>query len=183
MRGTRKTVLSSLMMAVAVASGYALSGIPNMELMTLVVFISGFLLGPRLGALVGAVAIAAHSVMNPLGAALPPLLASQIGGFALIGLAGGWTGPVIERTSPRWVAGLMAGASGLAVTLLYDVLSNVGAFYSITGDAAPESLVKFVAAGVAFTIMHVVWNTGVFLAVAAPALRALARYRRELSAE
>jgi len=180
MQRTRKALLAALLIATTVALGYALAGIPNIELMTITVFISGYLLGVRLGATVGAAAIAVHSVFNPLGAALPPLFVAQIVGFTLTGMAGGLLGGVIERL-PRVGAIVVAGATGLVVTLFYDVLTNIGAFYTITGENAPTNLLKFVIGGIVFVVMHLVWNTALFAVALKPTLSVLARYRRELA--
>ena len=180
MKNTRRALLASLMVAVAVSFGYALAGVPNVELMTITVFIAGYLVGPGLGALVGAVAMTLHSTFNPLGAAMPPLLLGQVIGFCVIGVAGGIVGPLIARVETRWVAFLISGATGLGLTLLYHFLTNIGAFYSITAENATDNLVKFIVAGIAFTVMHLVWNTALFLVVNKPVLNVLARYRAEI---
>ena len=164
------------MTAVCVSLGYMLAGIPNVELMTITTFVAGYLLGPGLGALVGAISITLHSVFNPLGAALPPLLLAQIAGFSVVGVTGGLLGPVVARMERRIGALLVCAILGFVLTLFYDVLSNVGAFYVITGENAPQSLVQFVAAGVAFMVMHLVWNTAIFLVVLKPVLNVLARH-------
>ena len=173
--------MGSLLTAASVALGIALAGVPNVELMTLTVFVSGFLLGIGSGAVVGAASIALHSLFNPLGAALPPLLAGQVIGFAVVGAAGGWIGPILVRLRQRPMAFLVAGMVGLMLTLLYDLLTNIGAFYTITGERGQGNLVQFVIAGLLFTVMHVVWNTALFATTARPILNVLARYRSELT--
>jgi hypothetical protein len=179
MQRLRKTILGSLLTAVTVALGFSLAGVPNVELMTLTVFVSGYLLGATSGALIGGASIALHSIFNPLGAALPPLLAAQVFGFAVVGACGGWFGPWIAN-GHRIFTVLAAAGFGLVLTLLYDILTNVGAFLTITGERGKTDLVQFVVAGLAFTIMHVVWNTGVFLVALRPTLRVLSRQRDEL---
>ena len=164
-----------------VAVGFALSGVPNVELMTMTVFIAGYLLDWRLGAAVGAASIAAYSLFNPLGAAMPPLFIAQVIGFSIIGASGALIGPVITRLKPRWTAFLLCGLTGFLLTFAYDVITNVGAYFTITGDGAPSSFYKFVGAGMLFMVMHIVWNTALFLVVLNPGLTVLARYRRELS--
>ena len=127
--GTRKALLASLLTAATVAVGIALAGVPNGELMTLMTFIAGYLLGPGRGAVVGGAAIALHSLFNPLGVALPPLFVAQIFSFVLIGLCGGWLGPRIGAM-PRAVSLLVCGLAGATLTLIYDMLTNVGAFFT-----------------------------------------------------
>jgi hypothetical protein len=70
---------------------------------------------------------------------------------------------------------------GLALTVLYDVLTNAGAYVTMTGDRTFEALAKFIAAGMLLSGVHIVWNTVVFAAVLAPTLRVLEGYRRELT--
>jgi hypothetical protein len=181
MQKTRKALLASLLISVTVALGYALAGVPNVELMTMSVFVSGYLLGWRLGAIVGAVSIAAHSLFNPLGAALPPLFAAQVIGFSIIGVTGATLGRAVVGRRQRWVSFALSALLGFLVTSLYDLLTNVGAYYSITTGSGVPSLIKFVAAGMAFVVMHLVWNTVLFLVVLTPVLNVLARYRHELA--
>ena len=66
------------------------------------------------------------------------------------------------------------------MTLVYDILTNIGAFLTVTGEHTPKNLLAFVALGVAFSIMHLVWNTGVFLMTLKPMLNVFARFRSEL---
>lgn len=177
---TRRVLFGCLMVAVTAALGYAFAGVPNVELMTFTVFVTGFLLGSHLGTIIGAVAVAVHSVFNPLGAAMPPLLIGQILGFALIGWVGGWSGPKIVRVKQKALGIVLAGGVGFLLTLFYGVLTNVGAFYSISGDDIDGNLVKFIIGGLTFTLMHLVWNTVLFSIVLVPALAVLGRYRSEL---
>jgi hypothetical protein len=168
------------MISLTVALGYVLAGLPNIELMTLTVVISGYLLGVRLGVVVGAASAAVHAVFNPLGASLPPLLVSQVVGFAAAGAAGGLFAPLIVRVPKRPAAVGLAAGLGFALTLFYDVVTSVGGYYTLGGGSS-KGLTAFVVAGVAFTIMHVVWNTLLFLIVLRPMLAVLGRFRYELS--
>ena len=182
MHRTRRALLACLLAAVAASLGFALSGLPNVELVTLVVFVSGFLLGPLFGAGVGAGAATALSLFNPLGAALPPLVAAQALGQGLTGLCGGIAGPALARVPAGVVARVAAGATGLALTLFYDILTNVGAYVTIADQKSIEGLVKFVAAGIVFVGIHIGWNTALFAVALGAVLRALQRQREELNA-
>lgn len=178
MQRTRKALLACLLVATAVALGYALAGVPNIELMTVSIFVSGYLLGPGLGALSGIVAIALYSTFNPLGAALPPLLAAQMAGFGLIGFCGATVGPLLVRCHNRVVAGVVAGSMGLVLTLFYQIVTNLAGFLLFTSE---KGLIKYVWAGLVFTAMHLVWNTALFSLILVPILRVTGRYREELS--
>jgi hypothetical protein len=180
---TRRALLATLLVAVAVSLGVSLSAVPNVELLSFTVFLSGFLLGSRYGAAVGAVAAALFSTFNPLGAALPPIVVAQALGESLVGAAGGAAGPALTRLPGRALSCAAAGGVGLALTLVYDVLTNVGAYATIAGERSIEALVKFVAGGILFLGLHIVWNTALFAVALVPTLRVLSRFREELRCE
>jgi energy-coupling factor transport system substrate-specific component len=182
MHRTRRALLACLLAAVAAALGLALSGVPNVELVTLVVFLSGFLLGPAYGALIGAVSAVTLSLFNPLGAALPPLVGAQAAGQAFAGLSGGLAGPAVTRLGIG-AGRLVSGGIGLVVTIVYDALTSAGAYATIAGERTIEGLVKFVAAGILFVGVHIAWNTALFAVVLPSILRILGRHRKELNTE
>jgi hypothetical protein len=177
MRTTRLLLLASLLVAMMYATGQALAGIPNVELITALAFISGYLLGPVLGAVVGAAGMGAHSLFNVLGAVAPPILLAQVLCFALIGFAGAVVGPMVARVRNRTRAALLAAATGVALVFIYQLAVNVTAFYTFTSDV---DVWVYVWGGIAFAAVHLGWNAAVFGAAVPPMLRVLARYRREL---
>ncbi|UCG52401.1 MAG: hypothetical protein JSW58_02285 [Candidatus Latescibacterota bacterium] len=172
--------MASLLVAAAVSLGYALCGVPNIELMTITIFVSGFLLGVGFGGLIGGLSAALYSMFNPMGAALPPLLAAQIVGFAVVGVFGGLVGPGVGRMRSRRMAVVCAAVLGFTLTLFYDLITNVGAFFVITGTREATDFLKFVIAGIMFMGVHILWNTGLFAVVLKPMLNVLSRYRGEL---
>ena len=176
MNKTRRAVLASLLVALAIAVGYALAAVPNVELITLVVFLSGFLLGPVQGAAVGAVAMAGHSLFNVMGAAIPPILAAQMICYALIGMAGAFAGPVIARmgTVGAALAGCLCGA---LLVVGYQLVVGVVSFYTFTSESL---LWAYIWGGIAFSFIHIVWNAALFLVALRPALAVLERHRLEL---
>jgi hypothetical protein len=172
--------LASLLVAVAVSLGYVLAAVPNIELMTVTVFISGFLLGPGFGAAIGAASMVLFSMFNPLGVALPPLLVAQTAGQSVVGLSGGLFGPTVARLGRRWLAVAVAGILGLVLTVFYDGVTSVGAYFVIAGDKNLISLSKFVAGGMVFVGIHIMWNTMTFALALKPILNVLKPYRREM---
>jgi hypothetical protein len=94
-RRERTVILAALFIALSVALGFLLAGVPNVELKTLTVFVAGAFCGARLGCAVGAFSILVHTLFNPLGPAPAPLLAAQVASFVVIGAAGGIAGPRI----------------------------------------------------------------------------------------
>jgi hypothetical protein len=167
-RKRQKIILIALFTALAVVLGYLMAAVPNIELMTLTVFLGGMLTGFRCGALIGILSILIFSMFNPYGAALPPLLAAQMAGFALIGAAGG----LLRGTVRRY--GMAAAAiAGLSVTLFYDILTTLASAYITLGsESFVDGLIGFFAASAVFILIHTGVNTLIF----SQAVTAVARF-------
>jgi hypothetical protein len=180
MRTTRLVLLASLLVAMIVAAGQALAPIPNVELVTTLAFVSGYLLGPVLGAAVGAAGMGAHSLFNVLGAAAPPVWIVQVVCYGLIGWVGGMAGPGLARVHSRVRAAFLSALTGAVLVVVYQVAVNGVAFYAFTSDVAVWT---YVWAGVAFGTIQIIWNAVVFGVALPPMLRVLARHRRELRPE
>ena len=177
MRTTRTVLLASLLVAMIFAAGQALSGIPNVELVTTLAFVAGYLLGPVVGAGVGAAGMGAHSLFNVMGTVVPPVWLAQVASFALVGAAGGLLGPAIARTRGGVRAAILAAVIGAALVIVYQLAVNVVAFHTFTNDV---DVWVYVWGGIAFGAVQVAWNAAVFGAAVPPMLRVLARHRREL---
>jgi len=160
MTTTRKIALAGLLSSLAVALGYLLIAVPNVELMTLTVFVAGGLLGFRGGMLVGVVSMFIYSVANPMGAAIPLVTASQVAGMGVIGAAGGLA-PLIRRAARRrTVRSLIFAGAGLILTIMYDFLTNLALGFSM------GTVIAVLAAGLLFSIVHFVSNTLIFFFLA-----------------
>lgn len=172
---SRSVAAVGMFAALVAALGFLLSGVPNVEFMTLGTFVSGALLGPVRGAAVGAVAMAIYSSFNPYGAGLafPLIFAMQVSATAGIGAVGGVLDR-ISRTAGLGIAGSVAagGVVGLALTLVYFLLTNLGVAWSTGMDVG-----AVLAGGLTFGIWHMVSNAVLF-AVAGPPLLAALRRRR-----
>jgi hypothetical protein len=186
------TAEASLFVALAVALGYLLVSVPNVELITFTVFASGVALGLWRGALVGAVSMAIYSGANPVGSglALPTLFTAQVIASAAVGLAGGLASPFWRslararrvggpgdgdteaapgraRAAGRAWRSLVAGATGLVLTLVYQLAVIAG-----VAAASPEfrtGAAAMLVSNALFFAVHLVSNTVIF-AVLAPAV-------------
>jgi hypothetical protein len=180
MRATRITLLACLLTALMYAGGQALAGVPNVEVITLLAFISGYLLGRWWGAVVGGAGMAAHSLFNALGTVAPPVWIAQVVSYAWVGFCGAWLGPRIARISARTAQAMAAAVVAVLLTFIYQLIVNVVSFWSF---AAHVPLWTYVWGGLAFAAIQVVWNAALFFVTLPPMLRVLGRARRELSGE
>jgi hypothetical protein len=170
----RRLSYVALMVAMGLTGAYA-ETIPNFELMTLIVFGSGSLLGVRDGIVVGAVTMLLFSTLNPYGAAHPLVTASQMAGTALAGAAGGWCALAGVVRLPIPARAAVLAAVGAVVTLLFDLITNLA-----TGLLFGQ-IVATLIGGLLFSVWHIVTNAILFAVVGAPLLGALDPYRSRLS--
>ena len=175
MRATRITLLACLLTALVYAAG--LAGMINAEVITFLVFVSGFLLGARWGLVVGGAGMGAHSLFSPLGTVAAPVLAAQIACYALVGFCGAIIGPRLARMETRTAQALSSAAVGFLLVLVYQVVVNVVSFYSFATHA---SFAAYLWLGITFTAMQLVWNAALFFVALPPTLKVLGRARREL---
>jgi hypothetical protein len=151
---TRKIALLSILSAAAIASNYLLIGVTNVKFMDLIVFTSGFIMGPMMGALTGVMVWLVYGTINPFGFSLPILLATMTG-EAMFGIAGGYY--TKNKQASGGGVNLWAAFIGFIVTFVYDVFTNIISAYSV-GIPISIGLVT----GIPFMLAHVLSNTVFF---------------------
>ena len=153
----REIILMAIFIALAIAGGLVLAQFPNIELVTVVIFLSGLMLGATRGLVVGAVAEFLYSFFNPYGVAAPPLLIAQVISMAFAGVAGGLLRFLVNHhLPPIWLLGII----GFSLTFIFDLLTTVSiTFFTGTGIAGFWAAATF---GLYFYIAHQVSNTLIF---------------------
>ncbi len=158
----------AMFVAVGVVSGLALSAVPNVELVTAVCFVAGFLLGPGAGVLVGGLTEALFAGFNPLGSSLGILLVSQVTGMAAAGALGGLAAWFTRGRYDRVRYPATIVAFGVVTTLIFDLLTNLA--YPFTAGFSVSMLLVSLVAAIPFAGIHLVSNALVFLLIVAPLL-------------
>ncbi len=153
---TVRIAYGAIIIALAIALGYALALVPNIELVTLTLAIGGYLLGGSWGFIVGALGFGLYSILSPFGVAPPPLLVAQIVGGGFIGFSGSLLRKIVKR---KWILVLKSALIGGTVTLVYDLLTNLGSYLMI---ASETTLIPFIIGGLLFSILHIVANVVIF---------------------
>jgi uncharacterized membrane protein len=150
--------------ALSIVLGYILAYIPNIELFTLMIFLSGFIMGKRDGISIGLLSAAIFTFLNPLGTSPLPLFAYQLLHYSLTGFFGGLTRSYLEKKEyfkPREDLYLIKivvlfGLIGAILTFTYDILSTLfGGF--IVSFTIEYFLVSYFS-GLPFTLIHLVGN-------------------------
>jgi hypothetical protein len=154
-----RSAYGGVIIALSVALGYALAAIPNIELISLTLAFGGYLLGAGWGAVVGALGFGLYSAISPFGIAPPPVFFAQVVGGSLIGLSGAILKGVLASNKKRIMKVIFCGLAGFCGTLIYDLLTNLGAFAAISSQA---TFLPFMIGGIAFAVLHILSNTIIF---------------------
>ena len=161
--GPSNLVKAATFCAVAIGMGFSLMLMPNIELITVVVFLSGLYLGIRWGGVVGMTSMAIYSGMNPMGSGLsfPPLFAMQIIGMSLTGIIGGLVRPFffVKQFNVFLISSL--AILGFTVTLIYDMLTLIA--YPIAAGLGFSGMLAALIKGLGFTLLHEISNAIVFV--------------------
>lgn len=162
----RRLSRAALLAAAAVANGFLLFAVPNVELVTLTVAVSGLLLGPGWGFGVGVAGAGVFGALNPLGSslAIPSLWAAQMLGQGLNGLVFGLLRARLASMSGPLRHALFA-ALGVTITALYQSLLALS--FWLFAPAGEETFVAFLLGGLLFSLVHLISN-GVIFGVLAP---------------
>ncbi|HDQ45350.1 MAG TPA: ECF transporter S component [bacterium] len=147
-----------LLAALCVALGHLLAAVPNIELLTTGVFISGYWTGMVSGIAVGGIAIGLYSMLNPYGMAPPPLFVAQILSYTIVGGVAGVLGRRIRRIG--WKAALLFAACGLCFTVLYALLTTLA--YVLTAGNHRVLFWGSLIQGLGFYVTHMITNTVFF---------------------
>jgi len=165
----------AVFVALAIALGWAFLYIPNIELITATFFIAGYFLGPTRGIGVAIVGEFLYSLLNPLGAAPPPLMAAQIFSMGLVAFWGGFSRSWI-RHLPAFLKMAFFGFSGLILTFLFDLLTTLS-FLAFAG-LNKNTFLASVIYGLGFYLLHMIGNFIIFLIVVPFSIQFLEKHGR-----
>ena len=164
-------IRASIFSAIAVGMGFSLMFIPNIELITVIVFLAGVHLGIGWGGIVGLTAMGIYSGLNPMGSGLsfPPLFLMQILGMAIAGIIGGLVRPLIIGKKINLFLIVSLAITGFIITLIYDLLTLLA--YPITAGLGFSGILAALFKGLGFTLLHEISNAVVFTVTVPPILR------------
>ena len=168
--------------ALALATNYALIGIPNVKIMDALVFLAAFLFGLKVGLAVGASTWAVYGFINPQGSADLILLSFLVTGECFYALAGAGlrkttiARDLLENKGFQKGFSLVFGTVGLLATLAYDVLTNFASWLFLT-TSLYDALIIGLVTGAPFALVHEISNLVLFSTAAPAAIIAAKRFR------
>jgi uncharacterized membrane protein len=176
---SRKASLIAVTVAACLGSNYALIGVANLKVMDLLVFVSGFVFGPMIGASVGILVWTVYGLLNPYGF-VPQIWIATMLSESIYGVAGGLLGKslsAVRLPSNRAGLSILFGATGFLLTLTYDLVTNIA--FALTFNVP---IIAALIAGIPFAIIHEASNTVLFGICSIPLITVLERsYRGMIS--
>ena len=166
-------VRAAIFCALAIGMGFSLMLVPNIELITVIVFMSGLMLGWRWGALVGGTAIFIYSGLNPMGSGLsfPPLFFMQILGMSITGFIGGLFKNFFLKKETNMISLIGLGLLGFICTFVYDFLTLIS--YPLSAGLGSPGIVAALVKGIGFTLLHEISNSIIFVVTVPNVIRYL----------
>ena len=168
-RKSFRIALISTFTALTVVLGYMLVFLPNIEMVAMMIFLSGFILGKKDGMIVGLMASFIFCFFNPIGTSPLPLLMLQLVFYSALGLLGGITCDFLSKRKffkPEedlyvFPVILLFGIIAVITTFTYDVLSTVVLALSVFGTL--DAFLPNYILGIPFTVVHLIGNTLIFI--------------------
>ena len=148
-----------IVIALAIALGYALAAVPNIELVTISLALGGYILGGGWGAIAGGLGFGLYSILSPYGVAPPPVLLAQIMGGVIIGFGGYLLKAGFQRFEKRRIRIGLSATIGFIITFSYDLLTNIGSFIIVSSES---TFIPFIIGGLGFAVIHMLSNCLIF---------------------
>lgn len=174
----------AIMTAMGIGGSYALSFLPNVEILITTIFITSFLYGILIGSAVAATSSLIYHSFNPWGVAPLPTLIILTILYVSIAIIGGLTKMIYEKYSEidfkfsKWTVYRFA-VLGAFLTLFFDYLAALTIFF-YTGQAFDFSvLITTYIMQIPFSLIHVTCNTCLFAFVAPVVIQRLYNFITE----
>ncbi len=167
-----KITLISLFAALAIGMSYTLAPLINIEVMSVILFIAGFLYGKYVGIFVGLISSAIYYGWNPFGVPALPIYIACVGCMTFIGFIGGSLKfSETQSTKINYSKSTIGKFAfiGFAYTLLFDILTNLVFAYCYYGGNVMFAFIY----GFPFMLIHLISNSIIFALLVIPVYNAV----------
>jgi hypothetical protein len=156
--------LISSFTALSIVLGYLLASIPNIEVFTLMIFLSGFIMNKNNGLIIGLMSSFIFTFFNPFGSSALPLLSFQLFFYSLTGYSGGLIKEFLDKYEffkPKvdlYILPILIlfGIIGGTLTLFYDFFSTL--VIALTDFGTLDVFIPYLITGIPFTVLHLIGN-------------------------
>lgn len=171
---SKRLATIAVLVALSVATNYAMISLYNVKFMDFIVFVGGFCFGPFAGAFIGIASWMVYGTLNPLGFSLHIWVATMFS-ESVYGIVGALVRRSLSRDSldeyrkERFSACFFFGVLGMCLTVVYDVITNVVFGYVNNWNVFFALIVGFVP----FGFVHMMSNAVFFGLGCVPTISAI----------
>ncbi|MFO8020342.1 MAG: hypothetical protein R6U96_17090 [Promethearchaeia archaeon] len=163
--------IMAIFTALIIVLGFLLIYIPNIQLVFIMLFLSGFIMGKKDGAVIGLMSSFLFCFFNPMGASPLPLLVFQIVYYASIALIGGFMKDFIkdkpyfqpQKDLYKLKVILLFGSTGGLLTFIFDISTTM--IHALFFFGTLEAFWPTYLIGISFTTVHLIANILLFIFV------------------
>ena len=172
-RKSLRIALIGTFTALSIVLGYTLAYIPNIEVFTMTIFLAGFIMSKKEGAIIGLLSGFIFTFFNLLGTSIiyPQLFVYLLIHYSMTGALGGLAKDFLRKkeyfkpTEDLYIFRIMLlfGFLGAIITFIFDILST---YFFLSGSTVSITLDYFVASylfSIVFTTVHLIGNILVFV--------------------
>ncbi len=172
-RKTFRIALIGTFTALAIVLGYLLVHLPNIEVFTMMIFLAGFIMSKKEGAIIGLLSASIFTFFNLVGTSIiiPQLFVYQLIHYSMTGALGGLAKDFLRKkeyfkpTEDLYIFRIMLlfGFLGAIITFIFDILST---YFFLSGFTVSITLDYFVVSyliNIVFTTVHLIGNILVFV--------------------
>ena len=164
--------LVAALAALAVAARVLFAAVPNVQGTTDVALLSGYVLGPAPGFMIGALAALASNLFLGQG----PWTPWQMVGWGAAGLGGALLASLAGRQLGRWALAACCGLAGLAFGAWMDLFTLT----SFAAETSTDGYIAIATLSLPFNVAHAIGNFALCAAFGPSFVRVLERFRRRL---
>jgi uncharacterized membrane protein len=167
-RKSLRIALIGTFTALSIVLGYMLALITNIEVFTMTIFLAGFIMSKKEGAIIGLLSASIFTFFNLIGSSIiyPQLFVYQLIHYSMTGALGGLAKDFLRKkeyfkpTEDLYIFRIMLlfGFLGAIITFIFDILST---YFFLSGSTVSITLDSFVASylfSIVFTTTHLIGN-------------------------
>ena len=167
-RKTLRIALIGTFTALSIVLGYMLAHITNIEVFTMTIFLAGFIMSKKEGAIIGLLSASIFTFFNLVGTSIiyPQLFVYQLIHYSMTGALGGLAKDFLRKkeyfkpTEDLYIFRIMLlfGFLGAIITFIFDILSTYFFLSSITVSITLDYFLASYLFSIVFTTVHLIGN-------------------------